>query len=265
MKVVIFCGGYGVRLREYGSAPKPMVPVGPRPILWHVMRYYAHFGHREFVLCLGYGARSIKEYFLRYREALSNDFVLSAGGRSLELDRTDIQDWQITFLNTGLNANIGSRLRAARRHLIDEPIFLASYGDCLTDAPMDDLVADFSGRDATAAFLSVRPTSYFHVVRSDPSGTVEAIENVQDARIRINGGFFILRQEVFDEVHPGEELVAEPFQRLITQRRLMAYPWDGFWATMDTLKEMQQLEDLYQAGRPPWAVWQSGEPGKVAQ
>jgi glucose-1-phosphate cytidylyltransferase len=265
MKVVIFCGGYGIRLREYGAAPKPMVPVGPRPILWHVMRYYAHFGHRDFVLCLGYGARSIKEYFLRYREASSNDFVFSAGGHSLELDRTDIQDWQITFLDTGLNANIGTRLRAARKHLNGEPMFLASYGDCLTDAPMDDLVADFSRRDATAGFLSVRPTSYFHVVRSDPAGTIEAIESVQDAGIRINGGFFILRQEIFDDVHPGEELVVEPFQRLISDRRLVAYPWDGFWATMDTLKEMQQLEELYQTGRPPWAVWQSGEPGKVVQ
>jgi glucose-1-phosphate cytidylyltransferase len=254
MKVVIFCGGQGVRLREYGAAPKPMVPVGPRPILWHVMRYYAHFGHRDFVLCLGYGARAIKEYFLRYREAGSNDFVLSAGGR-LEFDKTDIQDWRISFLDTGSRANIGTRLSAVKKHLAGESMFLASYGDSLTDAPLNELVTDFSARDATASFLSVRPTAYFHVVVPEPDGTVSAIDNVRDAGVRINGGFFILRQEIFDDLHPGEELVVEPFQRLIERRRLVAYPWDGFWATMDTLKEAQALGEMYQAGRPPWVVW----------
>jgi glucose-1-phosphate cytidylyltransferase len=261
MKVVIFCGGQGLRLREFSEAvPKPMAPIGPRPILWHEMRYFSHFGHKEFVLCLGYRAESIKEYFLDYSEALSNDFVLSDGGRSLELLNTDIEEWRITFAYTGLNTNIGQRLQAIRRHLNDEDYFLANYGDNVTDAPLNDLIEDFKRRDKVAAFLSVRPTSTFHVVGADPEGTVRTMEHVHESGIRINGGYFILRRDIFDYIQPGDELVERPFQRLIEMGGLITYEYDGFWAPMDTLKDMQTLQALYEAGRPPWAVWVGDNP-----
>lgn len=257
MKVVLFCGGQGLRLREYAeSVPKPMAPIGLRPVLWHVMRYYAHFGHREFVLCLGYKAEVIKRYFLEYHEAISNDFVLADGGRSITLLSSDIQDWTITFADTGLQSLIGQRLRSVRRYVGDDDLFLASYGDCLTDAPLNEFIDDFRGRDAMAAFLSVRPSYSFHVVSADERGQVRGVTHVREADIWINGGYFIFRPEIFDHIGPGEDLVTEPFQRLIEAGRLIAYRYDGFWMPMDTIKEMQDLEQLYQSGSPPWAVWQ---------
>ena len=175
MKVVLFCGGRGLRLREHSEAiPKPMVQIGYRPILWHVMRYYAHYGHRDFILCLGYRADAIKDYFLHYDEAASNDFVLSEGGRRVELLGSDIADWRITFADTGLDTTIGERLRRVRHLLEGEEIFLANYGDTLTDAPLDELVETFRADTATAALLAVRPShSYsFHVVDTDADGRV---------------------------------------------------------------------------------------------
>lgn len=257
MKVILFCGGQGLRLREYSETiPKPMAPIGLRPILWHVMRYYAHFGHEEFILALGYKAEVVKEYFLRYNEALSNDFVLSDGGRTLDLLSTDIEQWRITFADTGLNANIGQRLTAVRRHLGEDEMFLANYGDGLTDAPLDQFVEDFTKRGKIAAFLAVKPTYSFHVSLVGDDNRVTSINHIKDAGLRVNGGYFILRREIFDYMGPGEELVEEPFQRLIAEDQLVGYRYDGFWAPMDTLKEMQNLEALYQSGKPPWAVWQ---------
>jgi glucose-1-phosphate cytidylyltransferase len=263
MKVVLFCGGLGLRLRDHTErVPKPMVPIGYRPILWHVMKYYAHFGHREFVLCLGYKADVVKEYFLNYNEALSNDFVLSGNGMGggdrshVELLGSDIHDWRITFADTGLQANIGQRLRAVRRHVDDQEVFLANYGDVLTDAPLSEMVDDFLGRDVVAAFVSVKPTYSFHVVSARDDGTVERLDDVNAADIWINGGYMILRREVFDYLEEGDELVQEPFQRLMKQNLLVTYRYEGFWAPMDTLKDQQHLESLYEAGRPAWALWQ---------
>src|SRR5256885_12351822 len=137
MKVVLFCGGLGLRLRDYAeNVPKPMLTIGYRPILWHVMKYYAHFGHKDFVLCLGYRGDTIKNHFLTYSETLSNDFTLSEGGKKLQLMGSDIQDWTITFVDTGVNANIGQRLKAVERYLGDDPEFLANYSDGLTDLPL---------------------------------------------------------------------------------------------------------------------------------
>ena len=259
MKVVLFCGGQGLRLREYSEAiPKPMVMVGYRPILWHVMRYFAHFGHREFILCLGYKADVIKNYFLHYDEALSNDFVLSGGG-SIELLQRDINDWRISFVDTGLNANIGQRLRAVRRHLGDEP-FLANYGDVLTDAPLDQRIDRFLEGDKVASIMCVRPAGYsFHVVRLGDGDLVDRIADIGTSDLWINGGYFIFRPEIFDYIGPGEQLVEEPFTRLIAERRLQGDPYEGYWAPMDTLKEVQTLQLAFDTGRPPWAVWQAHE------
>jgi glucose-1-phosphate cytidylyltransferase len=260
VKVVLFCGGLGLRLRDHSERiPKPMVRIGYRPILWHVMKYYAHHDHKDFVLCLGYKADVIKQYFLHYDEALSNDFVLDGNGGNgnrVELLSSDIHDWRITFADTGLQANIGQRLKAAERFVADENVFLANYGDVLTDAPLTDLVDDFIHRDKVAAFLSVKPTYTFHVVSTKDDGVVERIDDVTVADIWINGGYMILRREIFDYIGEGEDLVQEPFQRLIKQDLLLTYRYEGFWAPMDTLKDLQHLESLYESGRPGWAVWQ---------
>ena len=259
MKVVLFCGGQGLRLREHSEViPKPMVVVGYRPILWHVMRYYAHFGHTEFILCLGYKSDVIKSYFLDYREALSNDFVFSGDGE-VELLQRDIADWRITFVDTGLSANIGQRLRAVRKHVGDEP-FLANYGDVLTDAPLDVRIEKFLGTDMIGSFLCVRPKSYtFHIVRLGDANLVTSIDDVGTSDLWINGGYFVFRPEIFDYIGPGEELISEPFSKLIAAGKLRGDPYDGFWAPMDTLKDVQALQTAFDGGRPPWAVWQPSE------
>jgi glucose-1-phosphate cytidylyltransferase len=256
MKVVIFCGGFGLRLRDYANhIPKPMVPIGHRPILWHVMKYYAHYGHNDFILCLGYKGDLIKQYFLDYNECVSNDFTLSKGGRQLQLANTDIHDWTITFADTGLRSNIGQRLQAVEKYLLDEEVFLANYSDGVTDLNFLRYL-DFSRcQNTIGTFLSVKPNLSYHVAKTNGDGLVTGIEEARKVALRINAGFFVLKRDIFRYMQPGEELVIEPFQRLIRDRQLAAYEYDGFFATMDTFKDKQQLDDLYEAGQPPWEVW----------
>jgi len=256
MKVVLFCGGMGMRMREYSEAvPKPMVPIGYRPILWHVMKFYAHHGHKDFILCLGYKADVIKQYFLEYNECLSNDFVLTEGGKKLELLSSDIHDWNITFADTGLMANIGQRLKAVQKHLQGEEMFLANYSDCLSDVPLPAVIKSFEQSRNTACFVSVKPRASFHLTTASPDGVVQSIDHVGKSGARMNGGFMVLRQEIFNYMHDGEELVEEPFRRLIGEGKLMAFPHEGFWACMDTFKEKQDLDTIHDRGNAPWAVW----------
>jgi glucose-1-phosphate cytidylyltransferase len=256
MKVVLFCGGLGMRLREYSeSIPKPMVPVGCRPILWHVMKYYAHFGHKEFILCLGWKGDLIKKYFLNYDECLSNDFVLTSGGADVRLLNSDIHDWKITFVDTGANANIGQRLMAVQKHLEGEEIFLANYTDGLTDLPLPRLIDFVEAQKSVAGFLSVKPRQSFHSVLLDSDGLVRKIDSIADSGVWMNGGYFVLRREIFDYIREGEELVLEPFHRLIAARKLCSLQYDGFWACMDTYKEKQFLDDTYARGETPWELW----------
>jgi glucose-1-phosphate cytidylyltransferase len=256
MRVVLFCGGLGMRLRDYSDTiPKPMVQIGYRPLIWWVMKYYAHFGHRDFVLCLGYKGDVIKDYFLNYNECRSNDFVLSQGGRRVELLQKDIEDWRITFVDTGINANIGERLMAVRPFVSDQEVFLANYSDGLTDFPLPSLIDGFARSGRVASFLSVRPNNSFHFVSRREDGVVTAIDDVLSANAWINGGFFVLRREIFDYMRPGDELVVEPFQRLIAEGRLGTHAYTGFWRCVDTFKDLQALETLYTKGRAPWELW----------
>lgn len=258
MKVVLFCGGLGLRMREHSDRiPKPMVPIGNRPVLWHVMKYYAHFGHKDFVLCLGHNAEVIKSYFLTYDETVSNDFVLTNGGRDVELLASDIDEWRITFVDTGLRANIGQRLLAVRKHLEGEEIFLANYADAVTDAPLPRLIERLGQSDCVASMLCVRPGLSFHLVSTD-GDAVTAIRDVTKSDFWINGGYFVLRQEIFDYLHEREDLVMEPFQRLMNERRLLAYRYEGFWAPMDTLKDKTNLDSMVENGNTPWRVWENG-------
>jgi glucose-1-phosphate cytidylyltransferase len=258
VKVVLFCGGLGLRMGEATiRTPKPLVHVGGRPIVWYIMKYYAHYGHSDFVLCLGHHAEAIKSYFLTYNEALANDFTWSNGGQ-LELARRDMAEWRITFVDTGLHSNIGERLRRVRPHLEGDEIFLAHYGDTLTDAPLPELIRELDESGTVASFLSARPSSYtFHMVDVGDGHLVTSIRDVDQADVWINGGYFVLRKEIFDYMQPGEELVKEPFQRLIQARQLMTHRHHGFWAPMDTLKDRQNLEILAESGNPPWVVWES--------
>ena len=255
MKVVLFCGGLGLRLRDYADhIPKPMVPIGYRPILWHVMKYFAHYGYKDFILCLGYRGDLIKEYFLNYNEYLSNDFVFSKGGKNLELANSDIHDWKITFADTGLRSNVGQRLLAVEKYLADEELFLANYTDGLTNLDLPRYLDFARLRNRIATFLSVRPNLSYHVAETGDDGLVTSIKELTRSGIRINAGFFVLKQEIFRYMRPGEELVIEPFRRLIQKRQLAAFEYDGFFAAMDTFKDKQQLDDLYESG-PPWEVW----------
>jgi glucose-1-phosphate cytidylyltransferase len=264
MKVVLFCGGLGMRLRDYAeNVPKPMVPLGYRPILWHVMKYYAHFGYRDFILCLGYRGDMIKNYFLNYEEAVSNDFVLSEGGRRRELINSDIEDWRITFVETGLNANLGERLKAVQPFLEGEEMFLANYSDGLSDLPLLDHIEDFRQSDAVASFVSVRPNVSYHFVTADDDGYVTSVRDILQSGLRVNAGFFAFRKEIFDFMGPGEELVVEPFERLMAQRKLLAYSYDGFWLPMDTAKDKKKLDELYDTGTPPWYVWRNAAPRRA--
>lgn len=257
MKVVIFCGGQGLRLRDYSeNVPKPMVPVGFRPIIWHTMKYYASFGHKEFILALGYKADAIKDYFLNYEEALSNDFVLTGGGRDRRLLSSDIDDWKITFCDTGMDSNIGQRLMRVRPHLGDDERFLCNYADCLTDAPLDRMVDTFVASKKLMSFIAVKPSTSFHVVRYNDDNTLKGVTLAQEMGLYINGGYWCMHRDAFDYMNYGEEVVNEPMQRMLAAGKLDAYRYDGFWACMDTFKEKMTLDDLVAKGKAPWQVWQ---------
>ena len=256
MKVVLFAGGAGMRLRDYSERiPKPLVEVGPHPILWHLMKYYAHFGHTEFILCLGHGGAAIKTYFRTFDEHLSNDFVMTKGGKEIELLRRDIEDWRITFVDTGANSNIGQRLLRVRQYLGDDPEFLANYADGLTDLDLNAYLEYFRGRDRIACFLSIPAPHTFHVIDADAEHFVRRLDAVSRSSVRINGGYFVFKRAVFDYIREGEDLVLQPFERLSGERQLLAYPFNGFWRNMDTFKDKIALDDLYARDGAPWQVW----------
>ena len=256
MKVVLFCGGLGTRLREHSDTiPKPLVTVGYRPIIWHLMRYYAHFGHKDFVLCLGYRGEMIREYFLNYRDCMSNDFVLSLPEREIEPLQRDVEGWRITFVDTGMHANLGQRLRRVQHLLQGESMFLANYSDGLSDLDLNQSITDFQASDAVASFLAVRPAQSFHSVTADKDGLVTGIESMHRSDVWINGGFFCLRNGIFDVLHDGEELVEQPFQRLLAQRKLHARKHEGFWGAMDTFKDKISFDRMEAKGNCPWMVW----------
>jgi len=256
MKVVLFCGGLGTRLRDYSEQiPKPLVEIGSRPVLWHVMRYYAHFGHTEFILCLGHKGSAIKSFFRSYDECLSNDFIYSKGGKQIELLQSDIEKWKITFVDTGQRSNIGERLRRVRKYVEPDDVFLANYSDGLTDLDLGRYVDSFKKSDKVASFLSVRVPQTFHIVHADAENNVQKLEYVGDSPIRINGGYFVLRKEIFEVLNENEELIVEPFARLMKKRQVVGVPHEGFWRSMDTFRDKTELDDLVGRGKAPWQVW----------
>ncbi|MCM2375151.1 sugar phosphate nucleotidyltransferase [Aporhodopirellula aestuarii] len=260
MKVVLFCGGMGMRMREYSeSVPKPMVKIGYRPILWHVMKYYAHYGYKEFILCLGWKGNVIKDYFLNYQESLSNDFVLSNGGGTIDLLSSDIEDWKITFCDTGISSSIGQRLKAVERHLEGEENFLANYTDGLCDVELPVLVDFHLQQQSVATFLSVRPSQSFHTVVTDVDGKVEKISEVRKGDVWMNGGYFVFSNRIFDYLNNGKDIVDDALSDLVEVGGVHSIKYEGFWGCMDTYKEFQQLQDLHDRGETPWTVWQASQ------
>jgi glucose-1-phosphate cytidylyltransferase len=213
------------------------------------MKYYSHFGHKDFILCLGHQGEAIKRFFLNYDECLSNDFIYSEGGKKVLLSSSDIHDWKITFADTGADSNIGQRLKAVQKYVEGEEVFLANYTDGLTNLQLPALIEHFEKRNSVATFLS------FHIVAASKDGLVEKIQEMTHANLRINSGYFAFRKNIFNYIREGEELVREPFQRLIQEKRLVAYEYDGFFQAMDTFKDRQLLENLLATGHAPWELW----------
>ena len=231
MKVVLFCGGQGLRLRgAVGSLPKPMVSIGGRPLLWHIMRYYAFYGHRDFVLCVGHQAAAIRNYFARTPH-----------------------DFRIELVDTGLGASIGERFFAVRDRFARDEVFLANYGDTVTDVALPELLDRHAESGKVASLLTVRPNYTFNVVETNGT-SVSAFQDIAETGIWINGGYFVFRGDVFDYIEEGEDLPSM-FTRLIAADQLAAYPYEGFWAPMDTLKDKQRLESLVASGAGAWQVW----------
>jgi len=254
MKTVLFCGGLGTRIRDYPeNIPKPMIPIGGKPILWHLMSYYSQYGHKDFLLCLGYKANVIKEFFLSYQPQIYADCVLSGSGK-VEILGDPVQDWNITMIDTGVWRSIGERLFAVREHLEGEEMFLANYSDGLSDVDLPAMIHTFRQSGKVACFAAARPNFSLHLIDVSEDGRVHAIRSTHDADLWINGGFFIFRRQIFNYLRDGEELVEAPFQRLIEDNQLLAFRHEGFWRPMDTLKDKEVLEDLVEQGRTPWRI-----------
>lgn len=255
MKVVLFCGGFGLRLRDHEPRiPKPVVPLGDDPLVLHVMRYYAHFGYTDFLLCLGYKGEVVQESVEGAVMAQLEGARSAAPGSP-----QDMTTWTVQFVDTGLHATIAERLMAVKPYLPVGERFFANYSDSLTDAPLPDLVSGHESKGAIASFVCVKPhLSLHHVSVDEPSGRVTAIQSIRDA-VRINGGYFTLDYEVFDYIEPGDELVERPFARLITEGRLHGHVYDGFWSTVDTYKDHMRLSTLLQQGPGPWQLWRQLE------
>jgi glucose-1-phosphate cytidylyltransferase len=255
MKVVLFCGGLGTRIRDYSEAiPKPMIPVGHQPMLVHIMQYYSHYGHRDFVLCLGYKANVIKDHFINMKASAFTDCIISEFGGKVELLGPSPPDWRISLVDTGVWRNIGERLLAVKHLVQDEEFFLANYSDGLTDAPLPDMIDRLKKSGKVGSFIAVRPPFNFHLSEFDSSGAVRRMRSSQEAEIWINGGYFVFSRKVFDYIREGEELVLEPFNRLIAAEQLIAYKYEGFWRAMDTLRDKQVLEDMVEKGNMPWRM-----------
>ena len=254
MKVVLFCGGQGMRLRDYSEkVPKPMVPVGPRPILWHVMKYYAQYGHNEFILALGHHSEPIKRFFLTYDEAVSNDFIMRNGGSDIEMLGSDIDDWTVTFVDTGLNATIGERLKRVRPYLEGEEMFLANYADGVTDLDLNAYVDRFSASGKTAALLAVKPPQSYHVVRTDEDGVPTGIGPIARTDLWLNGGFFVMRSRFLEYLDHHSTLVEDgAFDQLVEEGELYVERFGGWWSPMDTFKDKQYLDSIWSTGEVPW-------------
>lgn len=256
MKVVILAGGYGTRIRDVADdIPKPMIPIGPFPILWHIMKTYAHFGHKEFIICLGYKGQIIKDFFLNY-EAYTRDFTITFGskGKTVFHSEHDESDWKITLAETGLRSMTGARISRIRDYVGEED-FMLTYGDGVSDVNIDHLVAFHKSHGKVLTVTGVRPPGRFGEMVGDESGQImEFNEKPQATAGRISGGYFVASPRIFDYLDDSEDLIFEqgPIHQLVKDKQLMMFEHDGFWQPMDTSREFQLLNTLYENGEAPW-------------
>lgn len=256
-QVVILCGGRGMRLNERTeSIPKPMVEIGGMPILWHIMKIYSAFGFKDFILCLGYKGEKIREFFMDLNEWRRKDFTLRVkdGARHVSYHTPEVEDWTITFGDTGLETNTGGRIKQVEQHITTSPFFV-TYGDGLADINLRDLLAYHTKTGRIGTMTCVQPRTHFGIVEIDDSGVIVGYHEKPLLSTRVNGGFFVFNREVFSYIEGNEILEKEPFERLVRGRNLTAYCFDGFWMCMDTYKDTQTLNELYLNGHPPWKVW----------
>lgn len=256
MKVVILAGGYGTRIRDVADdIPKPMIPIGPYPIIWHIMKTYAHFGHKDFIVCLGYKGQVIKDFFLNY-EAYTRDFTISFGsGGSVKYHNShDESDWKITLADTGTRSMTGARISRIRDFVQGED-FMLTYGDGVSDVDIGKLIEFHKSHGKILTVTGVRPPGRFGEMVGDADGRIfEFNEKPQASAGRISGGFFVASPKIFDYLDDKEELVFEqgPIRQLVKDGQLMMYEHDGFWQPMDTSREYQLLNSLYEDGKAPW-------------
>lgn len=259
MKVAILCGGHGTRIRDVTDAiPKPMINIGSYPILWHIMSYYAFFGHKDFTLCLGYKSNAIKDFFLNLRahtSDLSIDFA--TGYHHYHTDLGNI-DWRVTLAETGLNTMTGGRVKQIARYIGNDEHFMLTYGDGVGDVDLPKLLEFHKSHGKILTVTGVRPPGRFGELMAGPDGLIEEFnEKPQSAGGRISGGFFVCRREVFDYISENDSCVfeQEPIRALVKARQMMVFEHDGFWQPMDTHREYSLLNDLYAKGSAPWVKW----------
>jgi len=256
MQVVILCGGKGTRMEhETEFRPKPMVPIGGRPILWHIMKIYAHYGHKDFILCLGYKGEVIKRYFLDY-EAMNRDFTITLGrNHHIEfLGNHDEEDFRVTLADTGLETNTGGRIKRIEKYIKGETFF-ATYGDGVADIDLNDLLRYHREKGRIATVTGVRPFARFGVVQATEDGLVKSFKEKPQLDNFVSGGFFVFNREIFDYLDENSILEKEPLERLVADGQLAIYPHDGFWQCMDTRTDLRRLEELWATGNAPWKVW----------
>ena len=260
MKVVLLCGGFGTRIRDVAEdIPKPMIPVGGFPILWHIMKTYAHFGHKDFVLCLGYKGHAVKDFFINY-EARTNDLTMTLGQpRSIVYHTSHREaDWQVTLADTGVQAMTGARVRRVRRYLETDETFLLSYGDGVSDVNLDELLAFHRSHGRIMTVTGVRPPGRFGEIIHDADGRIVTFnEKPQVGSGLISGGFFVCQRELFRYLDDREDLVfeQEPMRALVQDGQFMVYEHKGFWHPMDTARDHKYLNHLCEEGEAPWMNW----------
>lgn len=260
MKVVILCGGQGTRIRDVAdNIPKPMIPVGGNPILWHIMKYYSLFGYNEFILCLGHQGKVIKDFFLNY-EVFTSDFTLNLGDKSSINfhNLIDEKDWKITFAETGEKAMTGARIRKIKKYIGNDETFMLTYGDGLSDVDIKKLIEYHNKHNRALTLTGVRPAGRFGEIKCTDEGVIsEFNEKPQAAEGRINGGFFVCNHRLFEYLDEDEDLVfeKEPMMKLVKDKQLMQFNHDGFWQPMDTYREYMLLNSLYENKNAPWKKW----------
>ncbi len=258
MKAVILAGGYGTRISEESAVkPKPMVEIGGRPILWHIMKIYSHYGFNDFVICLGYRGYVIKEYFSNYFLHMS-DVTFHMSENRMEVHRETAEPWRVTLVETGGGTYTGGRLKRIAPYVKDEPYFAMTYGDGVSDVDLHALRAYHESHGKLATVTAVYPPTRFGVLDVNEGGLVSSFrEKPPEEGGRVNGGFFLLSPKVLDTIDGDSSIwEREPMEALVKQGQLAAFPHDGFWQPMDTLRDKTHLEELWAKGDAKWKVWE---------